>query len=775
MFEARPAAGERDSRPHRTLTPRSRRHQRRPCACVLLFLCASTASVHADELQQAEYVPSLYSQKSVMIDGPKCLGLEATSSPYDTGLQFGSVECPPGTHADFLRALRQWRSYRRLYTGYDGSRYDSAALKWTQSNYVQPQAMVEDRFLFDPALGKYTVERYLADVDRRYGGIDSILLWPVYPNLGIDNRNQLDMIRAMPGGVAGVSAMIAEFHRHGVRVLFPMAMWDQGTRDPGQAWPAAIAQLMKEIGADGVNGDTQHGVPPAFPEASERIGHPLAFQPEEAGSDEMVAWNTLSWWEEGAKVFSQFVPKIYRYKWIEPRHMANISNRLGRDHADDLQLAFFNGIGFESWENVWGIWNGITPRDGEALRRMAAIERGISSFLVSPDWEPFYPVRTFGVYASRWPLERGTAWTIVNRNEYTVDGRLIAVPFRRGERYFDLYHGTELKGEQQGTQTVLSVQVEAHGFGAILALYGDPDPATRDLMARMKTMSAQPLSRYPHDWEPLPQHIVDISLTRRREQAPDGMVEIPEGEFEFVVQGLEVEGDNAIGVDVAYPWEDSPRRFHAHTLAMNRFYMDRFPVTNEQFKQFLAASGYRPADAMNFLKDWVDGTYPRGWGNKPVTWVSLEDARAYAAWAGKRLPHEWEWQYAAQGSDGRRYPWGREWDGGVVPIPEQGRSLRGPDDVSAHPAAASPFSVMDMVGNVWQWTDEFVDEHTRTAVVRGGSYYQPQGSAWYFPQAYRNDQHGKMLLMAPGKDRAATVGFRCVADAKIRVGRERAR
>jgi len=50
------------------------------------------------------------------------------------------------------------------------------------------------------------------------------------------------------------------------------------------------------------------------------------------------------------------------------------------------------------------------------------------------------------------------------------------------------------------------------------------------------------------------------------------------------------------------------------------------------------------------------GTYPPGWDRKPVTWVSLEDARAYAAWAGKRLPHEWEWQYAAQGSDGRLRP-----------------------------------------------------------------------------------------------------------------------
>ena len=81
------------------------------------------------------------------------------------------------------------------------------------------------------------------------------------------------------------------------------------------------------------------------------------------------------------------------------------------------------------------------------------------------------------------------------------------------------------------------------------------------------------------------------------------------------------------------------------------FFIDKYPVTNEEFKQFLDATHYQPKDGLNFLKDWSGGTYPAGWGKKPVTWVSLEDARAYAAWAGKRLPREWEWQYAAQGSE----------------------------------------------------------------------------------------------------------------------------
>ncbi|MBO9709344.1 MAG: SUMF1/EgtB/PvdO family nonheme iron enzyme [Caulobacter sp.] len=371
----------------------------------------------------------------------------------------------------------------------------------------------------------------------------------------------------------------------------------------------------------------------------------------------------------------------------------------------------------------------------------------------------------FGVFASRWPRDGRDVFTIVNRNEYDVDGRQMKVADAAGRRWFDLYHGVELTPERDATGTWLSFPVEAKGYGAVLAVDGEPDAAQRALMARMKAMTARPLASYSAEWTHLPQQMVEVAPTRPAAAAPEGMVEIPAGTFRFVVRGLEVEGANGVGVDVAYPWETSPRRFHDRQMAMKRFFIDRTPVTNAQFKAFLNATRYRPADDFNFLKDWTNGTYPQGWADRPVTWVSLEDARAYAAWAGKRLPREWEWQYAAQGTDGRAYPWGETWNPAAAPEPARGRAVDPPAPVGTHPAGASPFGVQDLVGTVWQWTDEHRDDHTRAAILRGGSAYQPQGSIWYFPQAYRNDQHGKLLLMSPGKDRAATIGFRCVMDA----------
>jgi gamma-glutamyl hercynylcysteine S-oxide synthase len=675
----------------------------------------------------------------------------------------GSKPCIPEDHDAWLADIRHWRSERLIRVGFDGSRYDLPELKWTQSSFFQPQMMVQDRYFYDPVAHCYTVDRYLNDLEKRYGGIDAVLIWPTYPNMGIDDRNQHDLIRSMPGGVAGVRQMIADFHKRSVRVLFPMMMWDQGTRDPATPWPQAIAELMAEVGADGVNGDTQDGVPLGFSAAADEVGHPLAFEPEEGPSDEALAWNVMTW---GQYSFP-FAPMVDRYKWLEPRHMVNISDRWNRDKSNDLQFAFFNGVGWESWENIWGIWNGITPRDAEATRRVATIERAIASFLISTEWEPLAPMLRYGIFTSRWPLYDQTVWTIVNRNEYDVEGHQIELQPEEGMRYFDLYHGTELKPERNPEGTVvLSFEVEAHGYGALLATKTAPNAGIQALISKMKEMTANPLASYSHEWMVLPQQTVPMAGTKPPAASPAGMVKIPAGNFVFKVQGIEIEGFNDIGVDVQYPWEDSPRRFHEHPMQVKSFWIDTYPVTNAQFKKFLDSAHYHPQDDLNFLRDWKGGSVPADWDNKPVVWVSLEDARAYAAWAGKRLPHEWEWQYAAQGTDGRIYPWGDDWNASAVPLPDKGRTMRGPDAVDAHPQGKSPFGVMDLVGNVWQWTEEFTDDHTRAGILRGGEYYQPQGSIWYFPVTYKLNEHGKLLLTAPSLDRSGGIGFRCVQDAE---------
>lgn len=185
------------------------------------------------------------------------------------------------------------------------------------------------------------------------------------------------------------------------------------------------------------------------------------------------------------------------------------------------------------------------------------------------------------------------------------------------------------------------------------------------------------------------------------------------------------------------------------------------PVTNAQFAEFLRVARYRPAQPENFLKHWTNGAPPAGREEHPVVYVSLEDARAYAKWAGRRLPTEEEWQYAAQGPALRRYPWGNEMKPACCNDGQSG----GTTPVRAFPQGRSPFGCFDLCGNTWEWTEsERHDGRTRFCVLKGGSFYKARGSGWYADGGPKPSYFAaKFLLMWPGLDRCATIGFRCAA------------
>ncbi|MEQ1515299.1 MAG: formylglycine-generating enzyme family protein [Usitatibacteraceae bacterium] len=673
---------------------------------------------------------------------------------------------PPSLSESWREMFRVWKREHLIRLGYNDLQYQREDLKWSQRNFVHVQMMVEERYFYDPIKGQYTVDRYLDDLTSRFGGVDSVLIWYVYPNIGIDDRNKTELAFDLPGGIDGLKQAVADFHRRGVKVFLPTMPWDNGTNDPNKSDWDAIVELAKAVNADGVNGDTYSGVPYAFREASDRMKHALVFQPESTTQmRDGIIWNNQSW-GKATKEMKDIIPVVSKWKWLEPRHMMNLENRWCRDRKDDLQYIFFNGTGYNAWENVWGIWNQFTERDAAALKRISAIYRQFPSQFVSLEWEPYAHTLQNGVFSSRFPGTDCTVWTVVNRNEFDVDGEQLRVAHEVGTTYFDLWRGLPLQPKVDSGYATLSLPLEIHGFGAVLAVHKRKGLDGLDtFLQKMSKLPGATLQSLSSNWTPLAQRLVAIAPTTTAANIPEGMLRIPATEFTFAVHGVEIEGYTAAGTGFQYPWENVPRRFHRHTLAIDAFYIDRTPVTNAEFKRFMEDARYHPLDDHHFLKDWLNGSPRPGWDNKPVTWVSLEDARAYCAWAGKRLPHEWEWQYAAQGTDERLYPWGNTWDIRAVPAPNKGRNILCPADVTAHPRGASPFGVLDLIGNVWQWTDEFIDEHTRAAVLRGGSSYQPQSSHWYFPQAYRLDQHGKYLLMAPCKDRSGCIGFRCVVDA----------
>ena len=212
----------------------------------------------------------------------------------------------PASAADqpkWLAGIKAEREAVLKKINYTGGVFDQ--IPWTETSWMQPQMHPYDRSFFDPTAadgaGAYTVKRYLDDLKARYGGIDALLMWPTYTNIGIDDRNQFDLFRTMPGGLEGVQNVTAQLHAAGVRVLWPYNPWDTGTRrehdEHGHARSdeATFAVLLKQTGGDGFNGDTMGFVPQSFWDASKAVAHPIALEPEGGGTDEALDWDTMGW------------------------------------------------------------------------------------------------------------------------------------------------------------------------------------------------------------------------------------------------------------------------------------------------------------------------------------------------------------------------------------------------------------------------------------------------------------------------------------------------
>ena len=722
---------------------------------------------------------------------------------------------PPTSPSDqpaWLATWTAWRNVTKAQYAYNGSVYDDF-LHWSERMFVAPQSHVYDQYLFNSTTGQWTVDVFLADLTTRYGGIDGVLLWGTYPNMGVDERNQYQItFDDLPGGMPALQSLVNQFHERGVRVGFPYNPWDIGTTPSNASDNAMLAVLSATADSDFVNGDTMCCIPEAFWNSTVSAGQPLAYQPEGETTIFALPWTKMGWGESD-EYSEATVPPVSVSKWLERRHLTQIVDRWATDHTIDILVAFFNGIGFVSWENVWGIWNGLSDRDAESVRRYGALESFLAPYLVSENWVPYTilssAASSVGVYASTWPSPAGvafpnpsTAWTIVNMNTtVNVSGPILPVPCSPAPAalYYDVYGGVPLPVVSSGDEEcALNVTVEAGGFRAIIAISTDDSPASNttftSFLSTMEGMTSLALALYSSAVTILPQTMADNGATPPSPD-PSGMVLLPaNNSWLFEVQGTEIEGQFlAAGCDVQFPWEPLPVVVHSHVINFPTLLIDMYPVTNAQYSAFLNESGYAPTDAHNFLLDWGGSTSPPpGYDNKPVTWVDFTDATAYCNYYGKRLPNDWEWQRAAQGDDGRTFPWGDTLDWSNIPPQANGRTRPPPPDVGSYPQGASPFGMQDAMGLVWQWTNAFADIHTHSGLVRGGSYYRPIMSyapGWYFPNL-RNDTtqgdlalfdallcfnaylgvlvtvatHNKLLTMAPSYDRHGTVGFRCAAD-----------
>ncbi len=686
-------------------------------------------------------------------------------------IDFSGFVGAEGEEREKLNAIRA--EFRELY---DASVYSDPARSWYQDAFLSGFIFAFDRAFYDYKTGRYKIDELLDDAVKEFGKYDHVVIWVSYPRLRIDERDQFDLHYDMPGCIAGWREVIDKAHARDVKVFIAYNPWDKESEVPEDSHAQKLARLARAIGADGIFLDTMAGADPSFTNTIGELNPNIVYGTEGMPS-RIPSWGTFiggwhslavshepSYWDERTPPPTTF----YKARWLEPRYSLSGVNRDAEYLAPLIKYCFFHGYGYLVWENIFGWWNPMNFQDRALMKKCVFLLRQHNKAFRDMNWQAFIKTQIEGVYVNQWQDRQKTVYTIFNDTSKPVDNVLFTVEEDESKAFYDVWNGRAVSPVARDGRMGIICEVDAHCVGCVVAqpnylsppqFYIEPDDLYESFYRR------------PPSTDDLKTHTTSRPYTKLGQGSVPGMVHIPGGIFTMHVchnvhRFLEggCYGDMSTRLSKSHP---------SRTFYLQPYYIDRTEVTNEMYKEFLERSKYAPGDTTNFLKHWTKPAdsqgkpwrwnYPEDRADHPVVWVDHADASAYADWAGKRLPLEEEWQYAAQGPQLYNWPWGNEF----VPA-KCNTNSSDTTPVDQFPDGASPFGCLDMTGNVWEWTYRIWDDgHCRFALLRGGSYFRVEGSHWFPASGAQPCQvHEKMLLMYPGLDRCANIGFRCVMDAK---------
>ncbi len=330
------------------------------------------------------------------------------------------MPCAPG----WLGAFTAWRD--QLRAGIDLAAYKRPDFAWYRDQWVQHFTFLYGREIFDLRRGRLDIDQLLDD-GQRFGGYDGILLWPAYPRIGVDERDQFDFYDDLPGGRAAVKELALRVRERGTRVFIPYLPWDMVPDSrhgiPAEA-PLKLARAVEDMALDGVFLDTMDNIRPQFRAEIDARRPGVVFCSEGQPSGQVIGEITGSW----DQAEHRHVGEVDLMRFLFPEHPSFMINRhaIGAHRERVIGRALFNGTGLVVWQDVFGEVLPFTDRQAALTRDTARLLRAYAHCFRGADALPLVPTAEPAILANAFTALDGSAVvTAHNAGESSIHGELV--------------------------------------------------------------------------------------------------------------------------------------------------------------------------------------------------------------------------------------------------------------------------------------------------------------------------------------------------------------
>jgi len=408
---------------------------------------------------------------------PACLmdspGLEANVGSEPRTVYQGQILFTTG---GWRAAFGLVRTHLRQYL--DLTEYAREDLKWYNEQLVQHFTFLYGREILDLEHGVFDVDRFLDEGEQDFGGYDGFLIWGGYPRVGIDERTQWEFYDDMPGGRPALRAMSARARSRGVRFFVPYLPWERSHELHGHAGALdeeELSRLIVDLEADGVFLDTLGMITPQFRQAIDRHKPGVVFCSELRTQGKALEIVTGCWEQSYTRdgmqgnwsAAPESMPMVDLWRFVLPEHRLFVINRhaMADDRIRITQRAFFNGMGWVVWMDIFGLTLPYTPYEAALLKKCRTIFRENLDALNGDSPTPLVETLHPDLFANEFAGGTQRMWTFYNQAKSAVIGPLLHFTPRPDHHMVDVWHRctAQVIGE-----VTLTGKIDPIGVGCIV-------------------------------------------------------------------------------------------------------------------------------------------------------------------------------------------------------------------------------------------------------------------------------------------------------------------